>query len=865
MKALFLAVLLATSGLISQTPGSPPPQDQEGASEVAAPAFPVDAKRRWRMERSDALKDLALEEVVTDEGFIFYIQKAFKQPENYAQQVVDTHLPWLIAAEKAFDEVTGFGPKAKREPVAVVVLATSGDLANYLERAPLHCYAVNTTPYNPYLATLTLVNLRAKTKNSADVRTRLLLHSAVHALWQAHSHVVDEAPGDLWLKEGLADFIAWSFGKTPTDVRLGIRLSTIIDRVIPLCKVVPFSQRWLMTVKEFVEPAPDAPEAERLDKALWSLSREDYVRAFYGRQAEVDLFFRYLYAGKKGELRPGLRRFLATSLHGEGSLTKALELESLDGLAVDFWRSLFEEYKAATPDFDVETLRGPAEVAKAAELVGATAKVAVDAASPQTGRPRPTVATGEVAATIPAPVLDMPALHSEALWLASQGQLAPAVALLETERETRGGKLNDAATRDLARLIELATVRQTYLATVAAEQGRLRIPLNGKKTSVKLLAVTKTALKLEETKRVPAEVAIESWPLDELLNQAARAKPPLGTDELRAFLGALIGDEKWQRNLKKSREANSPLETELLALPALLETGAAAHALREVINLAEAKEPDAVAIADAVRNLAKASARHPLIQKHATYLADRTRTALAETATDAHIRGLFHATKVQLSGDTLHLEYAFDSPDELLDFEFEPGGITERSVALPPAKVAEDQWMHDIGKGALRARGMVTLRHIAPLSGRVDVDLMELSYLDPVVLPTYRNSFVLIICDDLALTYMYSFGHANILSRITRGAEERLDQDNPTTYMYEVPYRIHMTSDAKALTVEAEGAETLSMAAAAPARGYTSILFNCDAMGGVTQLVIEGDLDAAARRELALRYADGELAEMGLL
>ena len=859
MKILLLAAALVFFGPAGPAPAS---STRIQASDEP-PKLVIDAKRRWRMERNDGLKQIVLEEVATDEGFIFYIQKTLAQPENYAKQVIATHLPWLVATEKAFDEVTGL--TGEREPVAVVVLASSGDLANYTERVPAVCHLVLSTPYNAYLATLTLVNLRAKTKTAGAIRQRTLIHSTVHGLWQAHAHKLDKLPGPLWLVEGLADYIARGFGKTPAELDLAKPMKSQLESVVRICRPKPAAQKQLATFDELLALDPFLFGTQEETNWYHSLPKQDYESSFYGRAAEVALLYQFLHDGDNGKLRAGLQKFVRLALGGAkapGALQRALGLKDFSDCAVSYWQFIFEAYKTTNKEFDIEAVRGPREVALAIALLGASIKEPIAplprfAAAEPVAVADPLAPAPRQAAPIAEPVFDAAAVRAEALFTASEGRLAEAIASLEA--------LGEDGVEELERLRAVAELRRDYLQRIVESGSRLRLQIDGKKANAKVLAVTDTTLTLEATKRVPSELPITAWPLAELLSKTTKARPPTGTPEQRAILGALLSSDKWQRYLRKDLGRGTDLEATLEAFPELLATGAAVAGMRALVDRTRLEPPDPAGTLAAVRALAAHSADHAFVRKYKPFVLDRARQALAETATDQAIVDSLHATSGSLEDGTLQLTYDFLSADELEDFVLATGGPTDRTVGLVPSALPESRWSHTIQSGALRTRGNTVLQHIAPLTEPVRIEYLRITYYTQDVEYTFKNGMVLTICDDLAMSYLYSAGYATVVAVVSKGAGNFAEQEPTMPYLYETPYWSSLSYADGLLTAECDGAEPLSLEVSTGYRGYTLLMFHSDAQMGLQELQIEGQLDDAGRRELAQAYADGELEAMGLL
>lgn len=869
MKSLLLA--LAASLMGGSLVAAPPAQEPAAeALEPEAEHFPVDAKRRWRMERSDRLKQLELEEVAVEGGFVLYVQKAYGQPENYHQLVVDAHLPWLRAAEQLFAETlltpAGIQPATPREPIALLILHSQGDLDNYLTKLDVRCQHTYSAGYDPVHATLALVNLTAPTKRSFEERRRDLQHGMVHALWQAHAHRLDSLPGPSWLTEGSAVYLASAFGGRPDELNLGAGFERFVTNVAKGAAKDGFQEEWLVPVEQIAVGFGGTSFDAELYARIRRKGPDQLTNLRLCRTAATVLFFRHLMDGNEGALRPILQRFLPLALAGASdasSFEAALDGLRLETLAIGYWKATFQEYLAANPTYDLDAVSGPEEVVAATLALGAKQRAAIRSA-PSAVPTRPASEPPATAAPS-APEWSASDVHAHALFLASRGQLSAAVERLSALRDAQGGTFDEAYARSLARLEGLAELRRGFLVGLAERGERLRFQLGDDKLNAKVLEVTADKIRFEERKRVPAELDLDALGLADLASLTARQRPPLGTLEERALIDVLLGDKSWTRDLRKAQGTDSPLETELFTVGQQLPTGAAVDALDELFALAAMRPGNPLEVVAATRRLAADSGRHALVADHRETILRIARKALGATATDQHLLDSLHAAKASLEGQTLHLEYDFESEEQLADFVLEPDSLTVRTLNLPAPTASEQEWYFRIQDGALRARGSQILRHVAPLVPPIRLDYSRTSYFAEGGEGAATNGLLVLVCDDLHQSFVAASGFSEWIMVSEGGQRNVVDHDYKGGHQYDTEYHLSLQLADGVLTYESEVSEKLELETASELRGYTQVFFLTDAAIGVTRLTLEGQLDEAGRAELSLEFADAELRAMGLL
>ena len=841
---------------------------------------PIDVKRRWRMERADRLKAVDLQEVEAEGNFVFYIQQAFGQGDGYNERTVKMHLPWLQAAEKMFDDLivapTGLSQDAPREPVAIIVLNTTGDMTNYLAHGEFRCVFHGHSGYDVNLAAIVMYSLTAKAKTNVETRAQDLVHNTVHALWQANTHELDKLVGPSWICEAVADHISMTFGKTASET--GSRASheahaLFVSKALTLSG---FSAESLSTLEDLTREIPRGKDDLSLLARLEAVADDQVFRYWASFTMQGVLLFDYLLSGSQGIHKDALYRYLSLILNGKtgpNTFREGMGTSVLSDLEVGYWQSILETAKRVDPTLELNAVNGQAQAMQAATNLGATLaaeppRIAANATAASDHLEVPGASGDKDVVDIKPPTWSQEDLQALALYRAKGGNLEGALETLDAwKRSALGGVVPDDMEALRTRFTQALQLREECIQWAVESGTRFKVLLGGKGTNVVATAIAPGGIELAKGRDIPASVPLQALTIQELLRITKKAAPKVGTPELVAFLGALSETARWDRTLKAELGKGilyDELKEECEQLAALAETGAIVATIQSLIPGTPTRPKSAI---PEIAALLGEHAEHELVKRNLPFLSSVARELLIASFTDADIPALLEASNVSIQGDLISMNYDFESESALLDF---PPSTTTGSTNYfrwEEPTLAREFWKMGVEGGELLIRGESLFRHILPLSTPIHISYTACNR-DTETHQVGPGGYVgIIACDDLETSYIFGGSHASYLLVMDDG-EQQIKQAETTGFSFPGKFfTVELAVDAAQVKIFQSNPpeDDLVVPLAGPRQGYTQLFIRAECEVVMDSITIEGTLNAEVRAQIAVIFAESQLRKLGLL
>lgn len=457
-----------------------------------------------------------------------------------------------------------------------------------------------------------------------------------------------------------------------------------------------------------------------------------------------------------------------------------------------------------------------------------------------------------------------------ARFLASDGQFTPAMALIKasldgSSRELQESELGLLAARSNLRINELLELRTIHFASLAESGGKLRIEVDGKRRSVRVLSFIDGQIVFAKNKYGLESVNQTEVSFSDLANNWKTSKA--GSTEQRCFALRLAGEKSWQSIWPKDEPGHDQLVSDLADMPESLLSGSHTLDLRG-LEAYMGKQLTPEAGADVL-------ARHQRLfqdsgpdfgeggQPKYLLLRDLVRSALIANWGIEELAGSLHATTVEIIGDELRLVYEFDSEDELKDWGRDDLRMPELKRSGVP-EVPEADWFERVEGGFWNFLGTHAKRHMLPFRGPLKVRY-------PMQVMKMHKENALFACsaflqDDEDESYFSVLGFGHELHSHDRGRPKRLSRDR-IYYFLTTNYYVNLVYDkAGLMTVfrEDEPEKTLlSLKAKRLNHGHISIGVNTDYPMGYDSFEIQGTPDWRSLDPFRDEWVSERMATMG--
>lgn len=824
------ALLLLLLGL----PMLVPAQDDEPLPDRLVEGRPA------RIERHAAFRTIEFERHVVNPGLELFVQRIPRAGKQRLERLAGWYGELARKAEGRLDKdvfgPAGLGKDTPRRPVAVVVLASEGDWANFASKFEKGCVRGSGGGFDAILGAVVTVDPDIVGNKPKDHLTRGFTHGFTHALMQAYAGSDGRSPRPLWLVEGLARYAVTCEDPAGLELLTGDDLQTVSEElaqrmldggypnhmVMPFADMLRFEYRW-----QHLSQIPMPADGNQT--TWWERERA------LGKQgaALIDLML----SDKHPERRAGFLDFVGRALLDENVTSRFTELcgvEDLTALEIEFWTAVFANRK--------EGSRGPLTEELLA-AIRAPKKVAPTPA-PGAAPGEPAVATTSFAPRDPGSTLD------RAAWLSRSGDLDGARTLLE--ELVTAGTTDQRVAREAGRLARAVEARDTWLADAVTKEAILRIEIEGKRKACRVVDWEADRVTLQVGRKDRFDLTLAELPLDQL-------GKVLGDTLEGCYLRALAGDKRWERDLPKDHDDELLVED-----VEVLSTRSSLGRVIDILVTIEDLQGNPAACLPALEELAGLP-DDPL----QTLLDEAARSGLsgvARAVLDASfqpasaLEGL-NATEVHLDGDQLRLVYEFDQLTELEDFVIEAPG--SRGPAYPnlPLRTLDDSGF-EVRNGALQGLGHRALRLKVKLGAPLQVETTA-------AFGDYEGSH----CEHFRQLLLYQrdgrcVNLENMHQRITwfsAGGFEESTTEAPAEYWPNQPYPFGFQLDADGnMTAQYGDEEVFTGKAAVTAPGDYVLCVYTESVISIHRLVLRGRLDDGSLEELRKDWVNSSLERLGL-
>lgn len=615
-----------------------------------------------RVARHPALKRLALGEDRSRPPFVVHVQREGASAEAQAAEVAALHGAWLQAAHAVVQKDLLLASGARTAPgrgaIGVVLLATR---SVYEELQPdLGVDGWSNTASWDRARRLVVGCDDDHNKKTPQGRVRGVVREAVRALLEAHVSAPDGVLGDLWLEQGLV--LRYSQCREPDPASLGAPAprQDLLTRLAQEAQVSERRAALFLPLERLVGIADSAS----LEKAFLDQAEERGVPAVAWDDcvvvawAQAEAWMHFLLDGRDGRRRAALARYLGAASRGERgwqALQKTMGGESSASLHDDFAAWLGERWKAAaTPGAEGGTLHvglyPPPGASRAASGAAASAPRGLD--------------EGESML-----------LHAAAFAHATRGAFGAAkVAFDELLASAPAEPWAARARRDQGRIEEALRWRAGMEAALALPGAKLALERGGKKHNLVVESLVDGRLTLSPGKSGVSSIALEEIAPADWLRQSFKKGDPLEPAPLvRAWLGALAGDPKWDRAIERDVDeaALALKEDAFVWYPEMLKSAVAAGKLAVVDELPSAADR---AGAEALLAAIEAALEHRKLafvaQREGELLA-RARLALQIAAQELGPADVTRAEVANLPDGRIKVRWGFEDARQLDDIEHE--------------------------------------------------------------------------------------------------------------------------------------------------------------------------------------------------
>jgi len=546
-------------------------------------------------------------------------------------------------------------------------------------------------------------------------------------------------------------------------------------------------------------------------------------------EARVDQATHLFAAGlASDEAAESTRDWINATLAGDKPSPDGLSLAELEA-----WTRLLTTEHDADLAFEPRGLDGPPAFEEAVAALGLPER----SDSAASGRPEDRLAEG--------------------LWLASQGQLEAA------HRALSAASGDATAARSLAGIEALQTLRSAYLAHLAdgAVDEKLRIDYEGKLLAADVTRVGRKTVFLAENTRDVDSLAITSIDIGELVGRMEKEKPVFGDALARAWAQALVGG-KWKRSLSIELKKDKTLSADLEGVESQLERGRILHLLSSIDDSESTGSAERLA---AIADLLSTAASANEVINARGHLQEVARALLIQRFSETDLASLLSAKSAQVDGESLSLEYDFESKSQLADWPTLENYSPEFVAQFPELKTQDVR--REIDDDMLLVQGSSTFQHVVAFAGPITLTY-ELSYER-----TKKKSEATLaeidyvytsICDDLAYQHlrMSQFGNLDIVDNDSETNAQQ-NRDAPLSYKLGKTYKLELELDKKGqVTSKLDGTKVFTADAHSRSEGRLLFMIHSDRVVRLHNIKIEGQL-AADQAPLREMWLVGQLDELG--
>lgn len=615
-----------------------------------------------RVARHPALRRVALAEDGSRPPFVVHVQREGPDSAAHSAEVGALHGAWLQAAHAAVQKDLLLASGAKLAPgrgaVGVVLLATRSVYEDLQPDLGVDGWS-NTASWDR-ARRLVVGCDDDHAKKAPQGRVRGVVREAVRALLEAHVSAPDGTLGDLWLEQGLV--LRYSQCREPDPASLG-KPAPRQDLLMRLAQEAQVSERRAALFLPLARLVGIADSAA-LEKAFLDQAEERGVPAVAWDDcvvvawAQSEAWMHFLLDGRDGRRRAALARYLGAAARGERGfeqLRKTMGGESAASLQDDFAAWLGEQWKAAgTPGAEGGALHA--------------------GLYPSAGASRPDAGSAGAASSGLDEGESMLA-HAAAFAHATGGAFGAAKAAFdELLASSPSEPWASRARRDRERIEAALAWRAAMEAALGLPGAKLALERGGKKHNLVVEALVDGRLTLAPGKSGVASIALEEIaPADWLRQSFKKGEPHEPTPLVRAWLGALAGDPKWDRAIERDidERALALKEDVFVWYPEMLKSAVAAGKLAVVDGLPGASDRAGAETLLAAIEAALEHRKLAFVAQREGELLARARLALQIAAQELGPADVTRAEVANLADGRIKVRWGFEDARQLDDIEHE--------------------------------------------------------------------------------------------------------------------------------------------------------------------------------------------------
>ena len=423
-----------------------------------------------------------------------------------------------------------------------------------------------------------------------------------------------------------------------------------------------------------------------------------------------------------------------------------------------------------------------------------------------------------------------------------------------------------ALSRERGRVAGLLDLRDSHLAKLAAEKGRLRIPVDGKHRNLKVAGYDEGVISFAQNKYDIEFLTVDELALEDLARAFKNGKVmPL---ELRSYALALAGDRTWNKVWGPDLDPPAQHLADLDDAEASADRGAKVEALRELEDFLGQdpgrKEGERiVALVEAVWPEGQVALDEDDGRHRFRALRDLVTAGLEASFGPAALPSILHAQAAEMRGEELWLRYDFADEEQLLDWQRDESHLPEvRMIGL--LQTPDEEHRIGIVDGALEVLGVKGLRFVLPYHGP-----LRLRYgmqLPKVGEPDLLWQILVYLHDDLDKNRFVVHCFAYWIELLDLNFPKELERDQ---VYYEIgkDYFVELVVDRKSdLTARREDLadeHTLVMPSRRVNRGFVRIGTLTDYPTRITSFELQGTPDMAQLDLFRGAWVDERLDELG--
>ena len=273
--------------------------------------------------------------------------------------------------------------------------------------------------------------------------------------------------------------------------------------------------------------------------------------------------------------------------------------------------------------------------------------------------------------------------------------------------------------RERARVAAFLELRETFLTGLAAEGGRLRVPVDGKHRNLRLEGYADGVITFAKNKYEVAELAVGDLDLADLAKAMGTAKvEPL---EVRAHVLALVGDRRWDEVWGRDAEGPAELLADLTGAADSVERGARVAALRELEaflgrRLSTADGDRVVELVTGVFPEGGVALDDDPGRHRFRTLRDLVIAGLEASFAPRHLPEILHAAEAEMRDGELVLRYDFSKAEQLEDW-LRDDTYLGQAGQIGLLKTPEDEHRVGLVDDSLEFLGTRGLRFVLPYHG----------------------------------------------------------------------------------------------------------------------------------------------------